>query len=78
MEVTDKRAKESEPYELTPKTDAWGALLGKVFKFVSEQPEFYKVLELPRPLRRKLGQEVGAIMTTFPHFSKVQANYEEA
>lgn len=56
--------------------DPVDVLLHRTFQFIISQPEFPALLNLPKPVRKKIGQDFGRMLTRFPHFSKVMANEE--
>lgn len=53
------------------RADPVDALLGKVFKFIVEQPEFYKILQLDKPTRKRLEKAIAKMMTRYPHLQKL-------
>lgn len=60
---------------LTPDPiDPVDILLAKTFNFIVQQPEFINLLALPKPVRKRIGQDFGRMLTRFPHFDKANMN----
>lgn len=57
--------------DIYPDVDPVDALISKTFTFVTSQPEWFHVLNLPRPVRKEIARKLAKTLVMFPHFSKV-------
>lgn len=65
--VTDKRRK----YHVDSEGDPVDRLVRKTLDYVMNQPEFYRLLQLPKPARKLIANRIAKTITNFPRFQKV-------
>jgi hypothetical protein len=59
-----------------PNPDPLNLLLRKTIEFIYNQPEYYEVLRLPRPVRKQFETAVGKAMSRFPQLNKVSVRVD--